>query len=504
MLKKIVIVLFIFFGLVANSQTDIPDEPEFLSASVIPESMPTEVRITWNPSDSLDVTGYIMYKVISSVTQTIDTVWGRLSTEYIYEASESGVSPEQFRIAAIDNLFFKSKITDPHTTIHLSKQYDKCNNIVNLTWTAYSGWTNGVNKYNIYRRNEEGTYELLSSVGSSVLSYYDDDVQFNKTYYYYIEAISNSAYSATSNSVCVITESYILPKYLYAEFATVTNEDIVVKFIMDNSAEVSEYRIQRALSFDGTYSTIHSFVNTGESEVLFTDTDVNVDETRYYYRIASVNPCGVVNSYSNYSTNIVLSVDKLENLQHNVQWTEYQDWEGGVFDYHVYRIFDGTSSEIAVNTHDDMNYNYDIAWYVNYCHDRRVYMTNEFCYYVEAYENLGHNYSSNIGISKSNISCVYHDPVVWIPEAFNLSSYEPKNCEFKPIVSFAEEQPYEFVVYDRAGFEIFRTNESFQGWDGKLSFNNVAPSQMYLYYLRYFDYKNKEHIKVGTFYLFVQ
>ncbi|HOZ30312.1 MAG TPA: hypothetical protein PLL66_05295, partial [Bacteroidales bacterium] len=413
MLKKLFIFFFLLIGVATYSQTDIPDEPEFISASVIPESMPTEVSLKWNPSDSLDVTGYIIYKVVSTVTQTIDTVWGRLNNEYVYNASQSGISPEQFRLAAIDNLFFKSKITDPHTTIFLSSQYDKCNNIVNLSWTAYSGWTNGINKYNIYRREQDGTYSLLSSVGSTALNYHDDEVEFNKSYYYYIEAISNSAFSATSNSVKVLSESYILPQYLYAEFATVTDQDIVVKFIMDNSAEVSEYRIQRALSVDGTYSTIHSFVNTGESEVLFTDTDVNVDETKYYYRIASVNPCGVVNMYSNYSTNIILSAEKLENLHHNVEWTQYEDWAGGVFDYHVYRVFDGTGSEIAVNTHDDLNYEYDIAWYVNYCHDRAIYMTNKFCYYVEAYENLGHNYSSNIGISRSNVSCVYHDPVIW-------------------------------------------------------------------------------------------
>jgi hypothetical protein len=504
MFKYFNIFCFVLIGIVTYSQTDIPDEPKFISASIVPEALPAEAVLKWNPSDSLDVAGYIMYQVVNTVTETIDTVWGRLTTEYSYNVSLPGAGPKQFRIAAFDDMFFKSKITDPHTTIFLSKQYDKCNNIVNLTWTAYNGWTNGINKYNIYRREQDGSYELLTSVSSSKLNYHDDDVGFNKTYYYYIEAISNSAYTATSNSVGVVTESYILPRYLYAVSASVTGDDIVVKFIMDNSAEISEYRIQRSLSVDGTYSTIHSFVNTGESEVLFTDTDVNVGERNYYYRMVSVNPCGIINSYSNYATNILLNVETLENLQHNVEWTQYKDWEGGVFDYHIYRVFDGVGSEIAVNTHDDLNYNYDIAWYVKYCHDRSIYMTNKFCYYVEAYENPSHDYSTSIGISRSNVSCVFHDPVIWMPDAFNLSSYEPKNCEFKPIISFAEKEPYEFIVYDREGFEIFKTNETFKGWNGSLNFNSIAPSQMYIYYIRYFDYKNKEHIKVGTFYLFVQ
>jgi len=494
---------FVLFAVSVSSQTDIPDEPEFVSASVVPESNPTTVKLKWNASDSLDVAGYIIYEVVDFITVTIDTVWGRENVECTFVQSGTLDRPEIFRIAAFDNLFFKSKITDPHTTMFLDYEYDKCNNKTELSWTAYVGWPNGVSKYNVYRRSGESPYQLLSTITSGSVTYVDDEVAMNTTYYYYIEAVSSFGYKATSNSVEIETESYVLPSYIYAESASVSGDDVIVKFIMDNSAEVLEYRVQRSLSSDAGFSTIRSVANAGQSEILFTDTEVNVDETVYYYRLASVNPCGVINSYSNNATNIVFSAETLENLNHSMSWTNYEAWENGVFNYRVNRYFDETSAEISVNSSGDLDFVYDIAWYVDYCHDREVHVPNKYCYYVEAYENPGHSFSTTQGVSRSNISCVYHDPVLWMPTAFNITSYEEVNREFKPVISFAEKEPYEFIVYDKWGLEIFRSEDTFRGWNGSLNYS-TAPSQYYTYIIRYYDHTNKEHIQSGTFFLLVE
>ncbi len=503
MYRYILLFCFLLSGTIAFTQIDVPDEPEFISASVLPESFPVEVVLRWNPSDSVDVAGYIMYKVNNGITESVDTVWGRLTSEYSYYEALSGVNAGTFRIAAFDNLFFKSSITDPHTTMSLASDYDKCSNKVDLTWSAYIGWPDGVNKYNVYRRSDGGSYQIISTLTANTLSYTDDEIAMNETYYYYIEAVSTQGYKATSNSVQIHTESYVLPGFLYAESASVSGDDIILKFVVDNSAEVLEYRVQRALSADGDYSTIKSIANAGQPEILFTDSDVLVDENVYYYRIASVDPCGVVNSYSNYAANILLTVETTEILDHNLEWTQYEQWENGVFNYRIYRYFDDVPAEIAVNTTGNLTYNYDIAWYVDYCHDKKVYMTNKFCYYVEAYENPGHVFSTNQGVSRSNVACVYLEPVFWVPDAINITSYEAENRIFKPVISFAQEEPYEFVIYDKWGLEIFRTEETYEGWDGSLNYS-IAPSQTYTYFVRYYDHKNKEYIKTGTFFMMVE
>ncbi|MDD3687377.1 MAG: fibronectin type III domain-containing protein [Bacteroidales bacterium] len=503
MYRYIVLATLTLSFLSGISQVDIPDAPEFKSASVVPESTPSSVRLSWIPSDSLDVAGYIIYEVVSSVTETVDTVWGRLTDVYLYEDSQSGLTSEIFRIAAFDDLFYKSQITSPHTTVFLSFDYDKCTNKTDLVWTPYSGWS-AVNKYNIYRRTSTSTYQIVASVSGSVNQFTDDELEMNKTYYYYVEAISPQGYTATSNSISFASESYLLPSYMYAEYATVSGDNINLKFVVDNTAEVSEYRVQRSTTSDGGYVNIKSIVNSGQTEILVTDTDSDPDANVYYYRLASINPCGIVNLYSNYASNILLSATVSESLNHSLEWTQYEQWQNGVYNYRVYRYFGDVEAEIDVNPTGDLDYMYDIAWYVDYCHDRGIHTTNKFCYFVEAVENPGHTITTNTGRSRSNVACVYHEPLCWMPNAFNISSYEQQNREFKPVLSFAQDSPYEFVVYDKWGNPIFRTEETFEGWDGILNHQDIAPSQYYTYFVRYYDHKNKEHIKTGTFFLLVE
>lgn len=502
-LKYTLVILVLIVTAQVVAQTDIPDPPEFVSASITPESDPTKVVLTWNPSDSLDVEGYIVYQVIGGITETIDTVFGRLSTTYDYTMASAISKPEKFRLAAFDTQLYKSSITDPHTTMFLTATYDKCNTEVNLDWTSYDGWTNGVNSYKIYRRSASSTYYVLTSLSSEKFEYVDSNIDFSETYYYYIEAVSNSGDKATSNSVELSTNSFEIPSYMHAQYATVSGENIVVNFLVDNSAEVLEYRVQRASSPEGTFSTIHSYPNTGQSEVMHTDFDVSVDEYRYYYRLASVNPCGIVSSYSNISSNILLTASNENGFEHEISWTDYYAWPNGVSNFNVYRTFNGAPAQIGVNTPGNLEATYDIEWYVNYCHDRKIHMTNEFCYYVEANESESPYYADSKGVSRSNVACVNHYPVVWVPNAFNATSYEVENREFKPVLSFVESDSYLFIVYDKWGQEVFRTDETYEGWNGTINRLSLAPSQYYTYFVRYFDHQGKEYLKTGTFFLFI-
>jgi len=106
-LKYTLVILVLIVTAQVVAQTDIPDPPEFVSASITPESDPTKVVLTWNPSDSLDVEGYIVYQVIGGITETIDTVFGRLSTTYDYTMASAISKPEKFRLAAFDTQLYK-------------------------------------------------------------------------------------------------------------------------------------------------------------------------------------------------------------------------------------------------------------------------------------------------------------------------------------------------------------------------------------------------------------
>lgn len=291
---------------------------------------------------------------------------------------------------------------------------------------------------------------------------------------------------------------------MYAEYASVSGNDINLKFVVDNTAEVSEYRLQRSDSIDANFVTIKNIFNSQQSDILVTDSESDPISKQYYYRLASLNPCGIINSYSNCASNILLNVSSKEDLNHSLEWNQYEQWQNGVFNYRIYRYFGDVAAEIDVNPAGTLDYTYDIGWYVDYSHSRKLHTTNKFCYYVEAVENIGHPYSTNTGHSRSNIACVYHDPICWIPNAFNVSSYDPINRIFKPVLSFAQEEPYEFIVYDKWGEQIFKSEQTYEGWNGSINNNQLAPSQYYTYFVRYYDHKNKEHLKTGTFFLLVE
>lgn len=497
MTRRITLFLLIFCLTYNGFTQNLPDAPKFLSASVIPDSEPTTVLLEWEASDSASVIGYIIY-LVEGITTELDIVEGRFNTTYSYTDSNSDSDFEIFRLSSFDSDTNKSMLTNPHQTMLLNLELDKCNDFVDLEWTEYLGWGDEIKHYKVFRREEETAYSLLTTVGSDKLTYTDSSAENEKMYYYYIEAESKSGIKATSNSKSIFTESYEAPSYLYAQSASVDNDNIQVRFRVDNTAEVMEYRISRSLKPNGNFQNVASFPNTGQSEISWTDTDVKVNENRYYYKISSLNPCAVVSAESNVASNIILSKDEELDLYHSFLWTDYIQWDNGVEKYKVYRSFDNVTSEIGNTSNSNLKFTYNIENYVSHIHSRQQHLTNKFCYYVVAYEDYNNNPTGVQGRSRSNKVCFFHEPVIYIPNAISTTSFAEENRVFKPVISFVEREPYELVIIDRWGLEIFRTTEPHKGWDGTFRYT-IAPPQQYLYIIRYYDHQGQEHIKTGSF-----
>lgn len=73
---------------------------------------------------------------------------------------------------------------------------------VNVDWTRYLGWNNGVNRYELYRKSGDDAYILMRDAGQDTSDFYDDGTQ---TYQqcYRIKAIENSTgIESWSNEIC--------------------------------------------------------------------------------------------------------------------------------------------------------------------------------------------------------------------------------------------------------------------------------------------------------------
>ena len=504
---KFFIIIFASLSLQqAFSQSNLPDAPKFLSASVIPESSPMIIQLKWEPSVSLDVIGYMIFKVVD-VTETIAIVSDRLSISYTYGLPivppYEGYHPLTFRISSFDNNLQYSLITEPHTTMKLTYKYKKCNSEVTLNWTEYSGWT--VAKYKIYRRTMNTAYEVVGEVSGNEQTFNDNNVDVNKQYHYYIEAVSQDNITATSNSVDIFTSSFIQPAYLRAERATVQlNKNLIdVEFSVDASSEMATYQIQRADKIDGEYKTITTIIKTDQEIIKYTDNDVAVNENIYFYRIFAVDSCGNQSEYSDVASNILLTVSDINNYNQKLNWTPYRNWDTGVKEYCIFNFFNEMPTlepeEILEPT--KLEAVHSIEQYILDCHRRKENISNKVCYYVEAYKNTSGTGTSE-NKSTSNIACVVKIPIIWVPNAFNPVSVSVENRTFKPLVTFIEKKSYEFVIYDRWGLEIWRTNNPYEGWDGKLSGEDYAPSQSYTYTISFKNQEGNKETKTGKFNMF--
>lgn len=501
-MKRFLSIILLAFSISAVAQNNLPDPPKFQSASVIPESAPVTIKLTWLPSDSTDVAGYIVYKIIDNITTTLDTVRGRETTTYEYNASSANATSERFRLASFDGDGYKSTITDPHSTILLKSSFDRCERKVTLTWTSYAGWGTNIANYRVYRRYAETDYQLIKTLPATGSEFVDDNLANGRWYCYYVEAVKNNGVTATSNSIDFTASGHEGPLSIKANYASVDeDQNIALNFQISNAGQVTEYQILRSINSVDNFTPVASFPYTGQTQIIYTDTDVDASQNTYYYKLVSIDPCGQISKTSNLASNILLNAFSTETTEHSLEWTEYKDWPNGVISYKIFSYFDGAAQEIGSNGQGSLNFNNNIAEYVKRCHDKGIYLTNSFCYFVEAYENT--NDIPQQQISRSNVACVYETPIVWLPTAFNITSKDEVNRVFKPVLSFVKDYPYEFIIYNRWGQQVFKTTDVNAGWTGKDA-KKYYHTDYYVYTIKYADYKDKEYSKSGTFFLIME
>jgi fibronectin type 3 domain-containing protein len=94
--------------------------------------------------------------------------------------------------------------TNPTVTIGLSATAETVE--VNLAWNAPSGSTDPVAGYNVYRAPSGSTsYQLLSSVGKSQLTFTDTGVQAGLTYDYIVESVDASGVTSSPSNMASVS-----------------------------------------------------------------------------------------------------------------------------------------------------------------------------------------------------------------------------------------------------------------------------------------------------------
>ena len=164
-------------------------------------------HVSWTVSGNFDAAGYKVYRRMTN-TGDYKMVFSTNSVGDTSFTDTVNVKGDQacYKVIVFDYCGNQSQFSNQGCTIIL---HGEAANVFNkLSWTPYTDWAKGVQKYNIYRMEDSSTWKLIASTKGSILKF--DDLYLDQlvtNYCYQIEAIEDqSRYNAFSKSIVVCVQ----------------------------------------------------------------------------------------------------------------------------------------------------------------------------------------------------------------------------------------------------------------------------------------------------------
>ena len=464
-----------------------PDIPIISSVSI--DTLSNEVQLTWNENSQEDTYGYVIYTYDSNgFLVELDTVWGISTTSYTY-APDITQGALSYSVAAFDSCyttaspptFQTSGKAFLHTTSFLETTLNICDYTVDLVWTPYIGW-NTVETYEIWAKISSQNWEMIGSTANTT---YTASVIGLENYCFFIKAISDQGIVSFSNRSCLSIEAPTQPDFHYLKVATVVNNAVELRHLVDISSGVTGIIIEK-MNNSGVFETLVE-LPLSSNNLIYVDTDVDVANYSYTYRARIIDSCGKPGIASNVAKTILLSIQKddVRNINY-INWTPYSEFNGELIGYAIYRGIDGIFTDVPVTVQNSnlRSFEDDLSTYE---------FTGRVCYYVDAIE--GSNIFNAPERARSNVACEVFEPLIYIPNAFLPGGI---NSVFQPVLTNFNPIDYRFTIFDRWGQAIYQTNSPDGAWDGTISFSGeIAETGSYVYMLVLHDGNGVEIVKRG-------
>jgi gliding motility-associated-like protein len=449
------------------------------------------VTINWNQNHQNDTYGYIIYLINENgFTVEIDTVWGLTNTSYTYSTNVT-TGALSYSISAFDSCYTSSIIptyqtsakAEIQTTVFLRSTVGVCDNKVSLIWTNYIGWSNLLT-YEIWGHIIGQPWVKFGNTNGNSYAVIGEPLA---DYCFAIRAISSDGKESFSNLNCLNIIAPSQPEYNYLKVATVLNEKVELRHLIDLVNGVKSISYQR-LNKKGQFEEIGVNTNPSANNV-FVDSIVSVDKFTYTYRVVVIDSCGNSGNISNTATTMLLKI-KTDNTYttHYLNWSPYGDFNGSILEYKIYRSFTDIYGSVLIASVSNSQFYYE---------DKLSFQDtlSKACYYIDAIE------SPNIyGIneaSKSNVECAILEPLVYIPNTFTPNGDNFNNV-FKPIISYYDYSYYHLIIFDRWEHTLFETSDANTGWNGLIkTTDKMACDGTYFYLLTIKDGNGVELLKRG-------
>ncbi len=467
-----------------------PPIPTIQSVSI--DTITGNLIITWNVSPSSDTYGYIIYDQDNAGFYVeLDTIWGINNNTYtITDFDPNGFL--SFTIAAFDSCFTDqipqtyqtSGKADIHTTMYLTSQLDICAETLELSWTPYSGWIDGVALYRIFTK-AAGENWVVSAVVSNA-TFAAITLTPGVVYDVVLQAVSEEGYNSFSNRIFANFELPGAPEIHYLSTASVEGDQVMVKYFSSFEPGQGTILLQRFDAVQNEYEDLEQRVVNNPTEIFFDDAH-NVNKQREIYRFLAIDSCGNPTIHTNEGKTMFLTVvPDHAALLTKLHWNAYEGFDAPILAYRIYRSTNGflDPTPIAVVSHNTRSYVDSLTAYIQ--------TTGEFCYFIQAVE--GNNRFGFQEVSSSNYACAMLEPLIYIPNTIIINGV---NELFLPVVGYYDVNSYELTIMNRWGQPVFRTNNPTEGWNGTTADGQWVAEGTYVYILRINNGQNSEITKRG-------
>ncbi len=467
--------------------------------------------LSWEPTQFGDVVNYlVLFNDPVNGWRVVETLPIGTSMPYEWMDSQADQRAEQFKIVSIDSCGNQSDelLVSSHKTIYLKGSINRCDAFAKLSWKPYGGKLNGADPvtYRVVASIVENGIPtppvVLFSGTSEDTTYIQRTLKKDAQYCYVVQAVDGSGtVTSSSNVICLDASVPQRSRILY--ISQVTNNynrgSIDIKAFIDGDADVEAFDIEKSTERYGIYENIGDVAKPSSPPYVINFSDYSADpNTTYFYRISARPSCGTLkrDTVSNLGRNLVLSVKPNANLTNSLSWNPYQQWGGKVGKYEIYRSINEENKFDFVESIDG-----DDTTYVDILKNFEE-ESGKFCYFVVAVEAgnpLGFVNENGLPFtSLSNTVCINQRARVFVPTAFRPGSDVEVNQKFGPSMRFEEVAEYDFYILNRWGKVVFQTSEPGEEWDGKVD-GEVAPTGVYVYYLKYSTLDDVPREERGTF-----
>ncbi len=447
-----------------------------------------QTHIGWKQNPSKDVKGYKLYYFTANTNIIIDNTTNTSSVD-IDPSRKPTKAPFSYKVAAYDSCNNTSLISSEHTTIFLNSTYDQCKKTIDLSWTPYLGWA--VQSYNIYLSINGGSYQFIGNVISNISKFTYNFSNFGDQYCFYLRALKQGEnITSTSNITCISSNSLIQTSNSYIAKVSVQQDAVELTFVTQVGTSMEKINIYK--EEDNKGFLLWQTVNFTGGTIELIDKQVKVHSKNYSYYFTTEGICNLVFDTSQVCKTILLKLDMIAAGNQNLNWSTYSQFKKNTEKQELLLINSPNSNKSSpwnmVNTFPPS---------VVFANDLSNFSASmqQLCYCLRAIENPTNQFYRRQDTSYSNIECATADPIVYFPNAIQISGF---NTAFFPEGVFLDFDKSSFQVFNRWGQLVYETHDIRKGWDGKIQNGDYIEEEVYAYRAIIIGINGKQLIFDGT------